>query len=187
MHPAIQSAEADRHASFELYTPLVLEKNAQHPQDLPWETEMRRPSPNHREADTLEGLCQVQNLGQGSLILFFWFAIKSFHFHQYFPHGLLSSSVSTFRGAQFHAPLLLPPPPLLMLSKRWHECNRSLTCNVFRYQEEHSRTSLLQAPPSQQTPDFSSCFFCQLQGNFRWKLSHPIPVFACTIWTPLPK
>ena len=28
-------------------------------------------------------------------------------------------------------------------NQRWHERSRSLTCNIFRYQEEHRRTSLL--------------------------------------------
>ena len=37
--------------SFELHTPLVLKVAAQHPQDLPSEAEMRRPSP-HRKADS---------------------------------------------------------------------------------------------------------------------------------------
>ena len=45
--------------SFELYPPLVLEVATQHPQDVPWEAQMRRPSTDHRKAGSLECLCQV--------------------------------------------------------------------------------------------------------------------------------
>ena len=38
-----------RHTSFELHSPLVLEITAKHPQDLPWETEVCRPGPDHRK------------------------------------------------------------------------------------------------------------------------------------------
>ena len=37
--------------SLELYTPLVLTVPAQHSQDLPWEAEVRCPSPDHKKAD----------------------------------------------------------------------------------------------------------------------------------------
>ena len=137
---------------------------------------MRRPGPNHREADTLEGLCQVQNQGYRSLILFFCFVTKSFHFHKYFPHRLLSSSVSTIRGVPIHAILLLPRRHFWRSpsNQRWHERNRALTCNILRNREEHRRTSLLR-PLATISPLVS---FVTSKRTFRWKPSHSTPVFA---------
>ena len=37
-------------------TSLVLEIPTKHPQDLSWEAEIRRPSPDHRKADSVKGL-----------------------------------------------------------------------------------------------------------------------------------
>ena len=53
-----------------------------HPQDLSWEAELRRPSPDHKEADSLKGLHQVQDQGHSSLFFCLCSSIKSFHFHQ---------------------------------------------------------------------------------------------------------
>ena len=46
---------------------------------------MRCAGPHHRKTDPLECLCQVQDRGQGSLIFFLCFAIKSFHLPAEFP------------------------------------------------------------------------------------------------------
>ena len=124
-----------------------------------------------------------------SLIFCFCLPVRSFHFHRYFPHCALSSSVTTIRGVPLHAILLLPlchfwrsqsfPPT----NQRWHERNRSLTCNILRYQEKHGRTRLLRPFHTllhllQKLHDFSSCFLCQVQGTFGWNPLHPTPVFA---------
>ena len=50
--------------------------------------------------------------------------------------------------------------------------NRSLTRDILRDQEEHRRASLLRPFATlfhllQELYDFSSCFFCHVQGNFR--------------------
>ena len=52
---------------------------------------MCRPGPDHREADTLEGLRQVQNQRHSPLIFFLSSSIKSLHFHPDFSHCALSS------------------------------------------------------------------------------------------------
>ena len=64
---------------------------AKHPQDLPGDAEVRRPRPDHREADTLEGLRQVQNQDNSSSIFCPCSSVKPFHFHHYFPHRSPSS------------------------------------------------------------------------------------------------
>ena len=84
--------------SFEPHTPLVLEIPAEHSQDLPWETEVRLPCPDHRKADSLECLRKVQHQGHSPSILCFCSSIKSLNFHQFFPHCALGSSISTIRG-----------------------------------------------------------------------------------------
>ena len=105
--------------------------------------------------------------------MFFCFcsSIKFFHFHQYFPHWSLSSSVSTIRGVPSNStatsPLLVLPPA----NQRWHERNRHFTCNILRNQEKHRRTSLLRPFSTllhflQEFYDFSSRFFCQVQRIF---------------------
>ena len=68
-------------------------------------------------------------------------------------------------------------------NQRWHERNRSLTCNILRSQEEHRRACLLRPSSTllhllQELHNFSSCFFCQVQGTLGWKPSHPTSVFA---------
>ena len=118
-------------------------------QDLPREAEVRRPSPHHRKTDPLEGLRQVQDQGQGSLIFFLRFAIQSFHLHQYFPYCLLSSSVSAIRGVAIHSILLLPlrhfwcsqsfPPT----NQRRHKRNWSFTRDILRNQRKHRRAWLV--------------------------------------------
>ena len=169
-----------RHTSVELRTPLVPEKNAQHSQDLPWEAEVRRPSPDHRKADPLKSLRQVQDQGHSSL----FFCLQDF------PHCALSSSVTTIRGVPLPAILLLPlchfwrsqgfPPA----SQSWHERNRPFTCDILRNQEEHRRAGLLRPffalhQLLQELHGFSSCLFCQVQGNFRVEsVAHPTPVFT---------
>ena len=57
-------------------------------------------------------------------------------------------------------------------NQRRHQRNRSLTRDILRYQEEHRRASLLRPFSTwfhlfQKLHDFSSCFFCQVQGNVR--------------------
>ena len=54
-------------ASFELHSPPVLKVAAQHPQDPPWEAEMRRPSPDHKKADSLKCLRQAQYQGHSPI------------------------------------------------------------------------------------------------------------------------
>ena len=113
--------------SFELYTPLLLEIPTKHPQDLSSEAEVRRPSPDHKEADSLEGLRQVQDQGHSSLFFRLCSSIKSFHFHQYFPHCSLSSSVPIIRRVALNPILLLPlrhfwcSPSFAPTYQRWHE------------------------------------------------------------------
>ena len=58
------------------------QSTAQHPHDLRLETEVRRPSPDHQNADSLETLRQLQNQGHRTLIFCLCSSIKSFHFHQ---------------------------------------------------------------------------------------------------------
>ena len=150
--------------AFELYTPLVLEVPTQHSQDLSWEAEVRRPSPDHRKADSLE-------------CLRFCSSIKSLHIHQYIPHCALSSSISTIRGVPIQAIFLLSlrhlkcsqgfPPP----NQRWHARNRPLTCNRLRNQEEHRCAGSLRPFSTlfhllRELDNFSSRFFCQVQRNF---------------------
>ena len=97
-----------RHASFELQSPLVLEIPAQHPQDLPWEAEVRRQGLDHKKADSLECLRQASDQSHSPLILCFCSCTKSLHFQQYLPHCALNSSISTIRGVPINSILLLP-------------------------------------------------------------------------------
>ena len=55
---------------------------------------MRCPGSHHMKTDTLKGLRCVQNQSHSPLIFCFCLSIKSLHFHQYFPHRLLSCSTS---------------------------------------------------------------------------------------------
>ena len=47
----LDGLERFRHTSFELNSPLLLEIATQHPQDPPWETEVRRLGPHHTQED----------------------------------------------------------------------------------------------------------------------------------------
>ena len=123
--------------------------SAQHSPDLSWEAEVRRPSPDHWQADTLEGICLVQNQRHRSLIFFLCCSIKSFHFHQDFPDCSLSSSISAIGS------VLLNPIPLLPLRQlrspqhfpptylRRHQRNRPFTRNILWNQEEHCHSDRL--------------------------------------------
>ena len=109
-------------------------------------------------SDPLGGRRQVQDQGQGSLIFFLCFAIKSFHLQQNFPHCLLGSSISTVSGVPIHAILLLP---LRSLRCSWHSSVSGRTSSY-----KLVAAICHSAPPSLETPRFSSCSFCQMQGNF---------------------
>ena len=96
----------------------------------------------------------ARDQSHSSSILCFCSSIKSLHFHQYFPHGLLGSFIRAVRGVPIHA-ILLPSlrhfwcsqgfPPT---NQRRRKRNRPLTRDA---QEFHN---------------FSSRFFCQVQKNF---------------------
>ena len=59
---------------FKLHTPLVLGIATKHPQGLPWDSEMRRPDPDHKEADSLEGLRQPSPRPKATASCFFCFS-----------------------------------------------------------------------------------------------------------------
>ena len=137
---------------------------------------MRRPGPDHRKADSLESLRKVQHQGHRTSIFCFCSSFKSLHFHQYFPHCALSSSISPVASVPINAILLLSlrhfwcsqgfPPT----TQRRHERNRPLSRNIFRNQEEHRRASLLRPFTTlfhllQELDNFSSRFVCQVQRN----------------------
>ena len=164
--------------SFKLHMPLVLKVTTQHPQYFPLEAEMRRPSQDQRKADSLEWLRQAQGQSRGSLLFCFCLPIKSFHFHKNFPHCALISSVTTIRDVPIHAILLLP------LCHFWRSQGFPPTSNVgisaiglslvtfFGIEKNivvqacccHFATLL---HLHWKLHDFSSCFSCQIQGNFR--------------------
>ena len=168
--------ERFRRTSFKLYPSLVVEMTAQHSQDLSWETGMRRPSPDHKETDTLESLCQHR-----SLTFFLCFSLKSFHLHQNSPHRSLVSYVSAICSVPIHTILLLPlrhlvcPQSFPPTYQPWHKRDWPLTRNILRNQEEHRYTGLLQPFSAllhlvQELHDFSSRFTCQVQKDFQPKL-----------------
>ena len=136
---------------------------------------MRRPG--HRKADSLECLRKVQHQGHSHSILCFCSSIKSLHFHQYFLHCALSSSISTIRGVPINSILLLPlrhfwcSPGFPPTDQRRHKRNWPLTRDVLQNQREHRRAGLLRPFSTlfhllQELHDFSARFFCQVQRNF---------------------
>ena len=84
-HNARDGSQRLYRTSFKLHPPMVLEITAKHPQDLPWEAEMHRPSPDHLEAGTLESLRKVEDQGHGFLIFFSCSVFEPLHLHQHFP------------------------------------------------------------------------------------------------------
>ena len=87
----------------------MLKIPAQHSQDLPWETEVRRPGPHHRKADSLKTLRQ----GHSSSV----FAV---------PSTLPALfSVSPVSGVPINAVLLLP---LRHLRRYSSELRRTSSC-----------------------------------------------------------
>ena len=97
-----------RQTSFKLHSPLVLEAPTKHPQDLPWEAEVRRPCPHRMETDSLEGLRQVQHQSHCSPIFFTCPISKSLPIQQDFPVRLLSSSISAINSFPINTALQLP-------------------------------------------------------------------------------
>ena len=91
---------------------------AQHSQDLPWEAEVRCPGPHHRKTDALEGLRQVQDQGQGSLIFCPCSVFEHLHLPQNIPDCLLSSSISAISSVPINAVLLVSHSPPYVLSRR---------------------------------------------------------------------
>ena len=174
-----------RHTSFDLHSPVMLEGPAQHPQGLPWEAEVRCPGPNHREADPLEGLRQVEDQGCGSLVFCSRFIFEPLHFHQNFPHCSLSSSISAISSVPINVIPLLPHRHLRCSQgfspsyQSRHKRSRSLTRDILR------SCKLVAAvfqfiPPSPRAPRFLlSCLVSSslglLGGRHR---SNPTPVLS---------
>ena len=158
--------------SFELHSSLVLKVPAQHSQDLPWEAEVRRPSPHHRETDPLEGLRQVQNQGHCSQIFFSCSVFEPLHLHQNVPNCSLSSSISAAsQSARYFCCHFASSMPSALPTNVWRERNPPLTRNILRYQEAQCRAGTLRPFSSlfhlfQEIQNFTSRFFCQDQGNF---------------------
>ena len=119
----------------------------------------------------------VQHQSRCSQIFFSRAIFEPLHLHQIFPYNSLSSSISAISSVPINS---IPPLPLRRLKysqsfsstyQRWHERNRPLARNTFRNQEEHRRASLLRPLATllqflHELRHFSSCFFCQNQGNF---------------------
>ena len=77
----------------------MLEVPTKNPQYLPCEAEVRRPGPNHRETDPLEGLCEVQHQGHCSQI-FFPARYLNLSISIRISQTSLSSSISVISGVQ---------------------------------------------------------------------------------------
>ena len=106
-----------RHTSFELHTPRMLIKTAQHSRDLCWETEVRSPGPHHRKTDPLEGLRQIQDQGYYSLVFFSCSAFEPLHLHQDLADCALSSSMSPVNSVPNPHDTSAATLPLLVLSR----------------------------------------------------------------------
>ena len=84
-------------ASFKLNALLVFELCAKHSQNLLWNIEERRPSPNDWETDPLKRLDQVQYRRDRCLVHFSCSVIKSGHLEQRFRGGTLCTIPPTSR------------------------------------------------------------------------------------------
>ena len=134
---------------------------------------MRRPGPDHRKADPLECLRKVQHERHSPSILCFCPSIKSFHFHQYFPHCTLSSSISPVINAILLLPLChfwcsqgFPPTINVGIS------GIGLSLVTFFGIKKNIVAGLLRPLATllhflQEFHHFSPGFFCQVQRNFR--------------------
>ena len=83
-----------RDASFELNALPVFELCALHLQNLLWNIEERRPSPNNWETDPLKRLNQVQYRRDRSVVHFSCSVIKSCHLEQRFRGGTRCTSIA---------------------------------------------------------------------------------------------
>ena len=147
------------------------------------------PWPRPQEADTLEGLRQVQNQSYRSLILFFCCAINSFHVHQIFPHCSLGSSISAIGSVPLNtipslslrnsrSPLCFPPT----YHQRRYKRHRPLTRDILRNQEEHCVLHFLK-----EFHNFSSRFLSSNPKRLWCGSHHILPLFLlCTFLMPFP-
>ena len=74
----------------------------------PQSTEVRRPGPDHRQADALECLRQVQHQGHRSQVSFPRSIFEPLHLQQNFPDSLLTSSVSAINSVPINTVLQVP-------------------------------------------------------------------------------
>ena len=156
---------------------------AQHSQNLPSETEVRRPSPDHKKTESLKSSPSPETMPQPLGPLPLLFQKNSFHYHQDFPHCALTSSVWPIRGVSINTILLLPfrhfwcPYRFPTTCQSRHERNRFGTkknvvvhacCGHLPLCSTFSRNSTI--------PFLVS--FVNSKKTFGWKSSHPTPFLA---------
>ena len=164
-----------------------------HPQDLPWEAEVRRPSPNHRETDPPECLRPVWHQGHCSQISprsssparYFNLSISSRISHTVclvppFRPSVASQSTGYFccHFRHFWCPHSFQPT-----YQSWHKRNRPLTLTFFGIKKNIVVQACCGHVPlcsafSKNSTISPLVSLVKSKRTFGWKSSHPTRVFA---------